>query len=63
MKILRYIPFNTKFGQLKYLSMSMGACNSSATSQSLMNDIFYDCIDEFPRVYIDDLLIFSKHEE
>ena len=55
--------FNTKYGQFEYLVMPMGACNSPATFQSLMNEIFHDCIDEFLVVYIDDLLVFSKDEE
>lgn len=55
--------FNTKYGQFEYLVMPMGACNSPATFQSLMNDIFHDCIDDFLCVYIDDLLVFSKDEE
>ena len=55
--------FNTKYGQFEYLVMPMGACNSPATFQSLMNAIFHDCIDEFLCVYVDDLLIFSKDEE
>lgn len=55
--------FNTKYGRFEYLVMPMGACNSPATFQSLMNDIFHDGIDEFLCVYIDDLLVFSKDEE
>ena len=55
--------FNTKYGQFEYLVMPMGACNAPATFQSLMNEIFHDCIDEFLCVYIDDLLVFSKDEE
>jgi len=55
--------FNTKYGQFEYLVMPMGACNSPATFQTLMNQIFHDCIDEFLVVYIDDLLIFSKDRE
>lgn len=55
--------FNTKYGQFEYLVMPMGACNSPATFQTLMNQIFHDCIDDFLVVYIDDLLIFSKDEE
>ena len=54
--------FNTKYGQFEYLVMPMGLCNSPATFQSLMNRIFYDCIDVFLVVYMDDLLIFSKDE-
>ena len=51
--------FNTKYGQFEYLVMPMGLCNAPATFQTLMNTIFYDCIDEFIVVYMDDLLIFS----
>ena len=55
--------FNTKYGQFEYLVMPMGLCNAPATFQSLMNRIFYDCVDMFMVVYMDDLLIFSKDEE
>ena len=55
--------FNTKYGQFEYLVMPMGLCNAPATFQTLMNQIFYDCIDVFLVVYMDDLLIFSKDEE
>jgi hypothetical protein len=55
--------FNTKYGQFEYLVMPMGLCNAPATFQTLMNNIFYDCIDDFLVVYMDDLLIFSKNEE
>jgi len=55
--------FNTKYGQFEYLVMPMRACNAPATFQSLMNDIFHDCIDDFLCVYIDDLLVFSKDEQ
>lgn len=55
--------FNTKYGQFEYLVMPMGLCNAPATFQSLMNQIFYDCVDVFMVVYMDDLLIFSKDEK
>ena len=55
--------FNTKYGQFEYLVMPMGLCNAPATFQSLMNQIFYDCIDVFLAVYMDDLLIFSKDHD
>ena len=50
-------------GQFEYLVMPMGLCNAPATFQTLMNQIFYDCIDVFLVVYMDDLLVFSKTEE
>jgi hypothetical protein len=43
--------------------MPMGLCNAPATFQTLMNNIFYDCIDDFLVVYMDDLLTFSKNED
>ena len=39
--------FNTEYGQFEYLVMPMGLCNAPATFQSLINAIFYDCIDDF----------------
>lgn len=41
----------------------MGLCNAPATFQSLMNPIFYDCVDVLMVVCIDDLFIFCKNEE
>ena len=43
--------------------MPMGLCNAPATFQTLMNRVFYDCIDVFMVVYTDDLLVFSRTEE
>ena len=49
-------------GQFEYLVMPMVLCNAPATFQTLMNQLFYDCIDDFVVVYMDDLLISSKDE-
>ena len=54
--------FNTKYGQFEYLSMLMELCNAPATFQTLINQLFYDCIDDFLVVYMDDLLKFSEDE-
>lgn len=54
--------FNAKYGPFEYLVMPMGICNSTATFQSVMNTIVYDCIDEHLVVYMNDLLIFSRSE-
>jgi Reverse transcriptase (RNA-dependent DNA polymerase) len=43
--------------------MPRGLCNAPATFQTLMNNIFYDFIDDFLVVYMDYFLIFSKNEE
>lgn len=55
--------FNTKFGHYEFLVMPMRLCNAPATFQTLMNEIFKDCIDDYVVVYIDDLLVFSKIRE
>ena len=54
--------FNTNYRQFEYLVMPMGLCNAPATFQTMMNQLFYDCIDDFLVVYMDDLFIFSKDE-
>lgn len=58
-KILK-TSFNIKSGQLEYMVMSIRRCNAPATFQTLMNDIFSDCIDIELVVYVDDLLILSS---
>ncbi len=55
--------FNTKYGHFEFLVMPMGLCNAPATFQSLMNQIYQDCIDKYIVLYMDDLLIFSESEE
>jgi len=44
--------------------MFFGLCNSPATFQNMMNDIFLMETDEgWILIYIDDILIFSKEKE
>lgn len=43
--------------------MPMRAYNALATFQSLINQIFHDCIEYFMVVYIDDLLLFRNGKE
>ncbi len=54
---------NTKYGHFEFLVMHMGLCYAPATFQSLVNQIFKDCIDKFIVACMDDLLIFSKTPE
>ena len=46
-------------GAFKPLVMYFGLCNSPATFQAMMNEIFAD-MDDVVVVYIDDLMIFTK---
>ena len=38
---------NTKYGHFEFLVIPIGLCNTPATFQTIMNQIFRDCIDEF----------------
>jgi Reverse transcriptase (RNA-dependent DNA polymerase) len=53
--------FKTNRGLFEPMVMFFGLCNSPATFQAMMNDIFQDMIDEgWIVIYMDDILIFSK---
>jgi len=56
--------FCTNRGLFKPLVMFFGMTNSSATFQTMMNDVFRTVIVEgIVIVYLDDILIFTKTEE
>ena len=56
--------FRTNRGSFEPLVMFFGLCNSPATFQTMMNDIFKELIDEgVVVVYMDDILIFTKTKE
>ena len=43
--------------------MPLGLTNAPGTLQKLMNSVFYEFLDKFLGVYLDDLLIYSKSLE
>jgi hypothetical protein len=56
--------FKTKQGLFKPTVMFFGLCNSPATFQSMINDIFCNYIDEgWLHIYIDDLLLCRQSTE
>ena len=56
--------FKCSRGLFEPTVMFFGLCNSPATFQSFMNDIFRDMLDEgWLVIYMDDMLIFSKDLE
>jgi len=56
--------FKTNKGLFEPLVMFFGLCNSPATFQNMMNDIFLMETNEgWILIYIDDILIFSKEKE
>jgi hypothetical protein len=40
--------------------MLFGLTNAPASQQALLNSIFYEYLDDFIIIYLDDILIFSK---
>ncbi|MBW0480919.1 hypothetical protein O181_020634 [Austropuccinia psidii MF-1] len=55
--------FRAKYDSYEYLVMQFGLTNSPESFKNLVNDIFYDLLDVYLVVYLDDTMKFSKYEE
>jgi hypothetical protein len=55
--------FSTRYGLYEYTVMSFGLTNAATYFTYLMNSIFFEELDVFVVIFIDDILIFSKTEE
>jgi hypothetical protein len=54
------IIFRTRFDVYKYRVLSFELCNESTTYQHYMNDVFFDYLDDFVSIYINDILIYNN---
>jgi hypothetical protein len=54
---------HTRYGSYEFLVMPFGFINVLATFYTLMNDIFWEWLDDFMVVYIDDILIYNHFLE
>ncbi len=54
------IIFRTRFDAYKYRVLSFELCNESTTYQHYMNDVFFDYLDDFVSIYINDIFIYNN---
>jgi hypothetical protein len=55
--------FSIRYGLYEYQVISFGLTNAPTHFMYLMNSIFMAELDTFVMVFIDDILIYSKHAE
>ena len=54
--------FRTRYGAYKYKVLPFGLTNGPVTFQRYINDLLFDCLDNFVTAFIDDIMIYSMNE-
>ncbi len=55
--------FRTRFDVYKYCILLFEMCNELITYQHYINDVFFDYLNDFVSIYIDDILIYSNFKK
>ncbi len=55
--------FKTRFDVYKYRVLSFELCNESITYQHYMNDVFFDYLNDFVSIYINDIFIYNNFKK
>jgi hypothetical protein len=55
--------FRIRFDAYKYRVLSFELCNESAIYQHFMNDVFFDYLNEFVSIYINDIFIYNNFKK
>jgi hypothetical protein len=55
--------FKTRYGHYKFIVVPFGLSNAPVVFMCLMNGVFWEYLDKFVIVFLDDILVYSKLEE
>lgn len=55
--------FRTRFGNYKFIVVPFGLTNAPVVFMSLMNGAFRNYLYKFVKVFLDDILVYSKNEK